>query len=119
MLTGGIREGDDVVLDEGVDVDLLDGLLQLKDLVLVGDLLNRLNGVGNLLAIEDEDLIGWPAVHVDVDFLSPLRFGDVFEVDVVSDRTTEIPVDIPKTHCGMPNSASARITHSVLRPFER
>lgn len=30
----------------------------------------------------DEDLIGWPAVHVDVDFLSPLRFGDMFEVDV-------------------------------------
>ena len=28
------------------------------------------------------DQTGWPAVHVDVDFQSPLRFGDLFEIDV-------------------------------------
>ncbi len=28
------------------------------------------------------DRVGWPAVHADVDFLRPLRFGDVFEIDV-------------------------------------
>lgn len=30
----------------------------------------------------DEDQVGWPAVHVDCDFSSPLRFGDMFDVDV-------------------------------------
>ena len=30
----------------------------------------------------DEDGYGWPAVHVDVDFQSPLRFGDRFDIDV-------------------------------------
>lgn len=30
----------------------------------------------------DVDQTGWPAVHVDVDFQSPLRFGDTFVVDV-------------------------------------
>jgi 4-hydroxybenzoyl-CoA thioesterase len=30
----------------------------------------------------DDDGFGWPAVHVDVDFQSPLRFGDVFDIDV-------------------------------------
>ena len=30
----------------------------------------------------ETDQTGWPAVHVDVDFQSPLRFGDVFTIDV-------------------------------------
>ncbi|MCB9611584.1 MAG: acyl-CoA thioesterase [Sandaracinus sp.] len=30
----------------------------------------------------DEDGYGWPAVHLDVDFQSPLRFGDDFDVEV-------------------------------------
>ena len=30
----------------------------------------------------DEDGFGWPAVHLDVDFQSPIRFGDDFEVEV-------------------------------------
>ena len=30
----------------------------------------------------ESDATGWPAVHVDVDFQSPLRFGDRFDVDV-------------------------------------
>lgn len=30
----------------------------------------------------DEDGVGWPAVHVEVDFRSPLRFGDTFVIDV-------------------------------------
>lgn len=30
----------------------------------------------------ETDQTGWPAVHLDVDFQSPLRFGDTFEVDV-------------------------------------
>ena len=30
----------------------------------------------------EADATGWPAVHVEVDFQSPLRFGDVFDVDV-------------------------------------
>jgi len=28
----------------------------------------------------DEDGVGWPAVHLDVDFRSPLRFGDDLQV---------------------------------------
>ena len=30
----------------------------------------------------ETDKTGWPAVKVETDFHSPLRFGDVFEVDV-------------------------------------
>ncbi|HJL49494.1 MAG TPA: thioesterase family protein [Polyangiaceae bacterium LLY-WYZ-15_(1-7)] len=30
----------------------------------------------------DEAGFGWPAVHLDVDFQSPLRFGDRFDIDV-------------------------------------
>ena len=30
----------------------------------------------------DEDRVGWPAVHVETDFRSPLRFGDVLHVTV-------------------------------------
>jgi len=30
----------------------------------------------------DVDLVGWPAVHVETDFRSPLRFGDTFAIDV-------------------------------------
>ena len=30
----------------------------------------------------DVDGVGWPAVHVEVDYKSPLRFGDVFDIDV-------------------------------------
>ncbi|MDH5491837.1 MAG: acyl-CoA thioesterase [Myxococcales bacterium] len=30
----------------------------------------------------DEDRTGWPAVNVQVDFHSPLRFGDLFEIGV-------------------------------------
>ena len=34
----------------------------------------------------DDDKLGWPAVHVDVDFHSPLRFGDTFEIFVWVER---------------------------------
>lgn len=39
------------------------------------------NGIPYRESLET-DQTGWPAVHVDVDFQSPLRFGDTFEVDV-------------------------------------
>jgi 4-hydroxybenzoyl-CoA thioesterase len=34
----------------------------------------------------DDDGTGWPAVHVETSFHSPLRFGDVFEVTVDVER---------------------------------
>ena len=39
------------------------------------------NGIPYRESLET-DQVGWPAVHVDVDFQSPLRFGDTFDVDV-------------------------------------
>lgn len=39
----------------------------------------------------DVDRVGWPAVHIESDFESPVRFGDVMEIDVwlvrVGDRS--------------------------------
>lgn len=34
----------------------------------------------------DVDLAGWPAVHIESDFLSPVRFGDVLDVEVLIHR---------------------------------
>ena len=34
----------------------------------------------------DEDRVGWPTVRVECDFARPLRFGDLFEVDVWVER---------------------------------
>lgn len=39
------------------------------------------NGIPYRESVETEKT-GWPAVHVDVDFQSPLRFGDTFDIDV-------------------------------------
>lgn len=44
------------------------------------DLFNE-NGVTYRQCLEG-DKVGWPAVHVESDFISPLRFGDRFDVDV-------------------------------------
>ncbi|MEZ4256990.1 MAG: thioesterase family protein [Polyangiales bacterium] len=37
----------------------------------------------------DEDHVGWPAVRVEADYKSPLRFGDVLEVELWVDRLGE------------------------------
>ncbi len=37
----------------------------------------------------DVDRIGWPAVHVEVDFRAPLRFGQVLAVRMVVERLGE------------------------------
>ena len=37
----------------------------------------------------DVHKVGWPAVHIEADFKQPLRFGDVFEVDVWVERLGE------------------------------
>jgi len=37
----------------------------------------------------DEDGVGWPAVHLDVDFKSPLRFGDDLRVRLSVARVGE------------------------------
>jgi len=34
----------------------------------------------------DEDHAGWPSVHAEADFKSPLRFGDVLDVDLDVER---------------------------------
>jgi len=34
----------------------------------------------------DEDLTGWPTVHLEGDFMHPLRFGDVLVVDLWVER---------------------------------
>lgn len=37
----------------------------------------------------DEDHVGWPAVRVETDFRSPLRFGDIMTIDVSVRRIGE------------------------------
>lgn len=34
----------------------------------------------------DEDRIGWPAVHAEAEYKSPLRFGDVLVVDLTLEK---------------------------------
>lgn len=34
----------------------------------------------------DEDLVGWPAVHAEADFIRPVRFGETLRVDVSLER---------------------------------
>lgn len=34
----------------------------------------------------DVDHCGWPAVHIETDFVKPLRFGDVLDIEVTVER---------------------------------
>lgn len=36
-----------------------------------------------------DDHVGWPAVHVEADYKSPLRFGDVLDVELRAERIGE------------------------------
>src|SRR5713226_3152526 len=68
MIASRGRELDDVLLDERVDVDLLDRLLQLEDLIRVGDLTDRIDGVGDLLLVEHQHFVRWAGVaEMDAD----------------------------------------------------
>lgn len=63
----------------------------------------------------DVDHTGWPAVHLDVDFHSPLRFGDTFDVDVWVERLgTKSAVFAYRGSCEGRNVASARITVACI-----
>jgi 4-hydroxybenzoyl-CoA thioesterase len=52
----------------------------------------------------DGDRIGWPAVHAEIDFEKPARFGDVLDVEV---RVTRI------------GEKSATFAYTALRGAER
>ena len=59
----------------------------------------------------DTDRCGWPAVHVDVDFQSPLRFGDVFDIDVwVTKLGTKSATFAYRGRVGERDVAKAQIT---------
>ncbi|MEM7608326.1 MAG: thioesterase family protein [Myxococcota bacterium] len=59
----------------------------------------------------ETDKVGWPAVHVDVDFQSPLRFGDVFLIDVWAESLGERSAAFAyRGRVGERDVASARVT---------
>ncbi len=63
----------------------------------------------------DEDGFGWPAVHIDVDFSSPLRFGDLFDVDMWAEKIgTKSAVFAYRGRCEGREVARARITVACI-----
>ena len=63
----------------------------------------------------DVDFVGWPAVHLDVDFKSPLRFGDEFLIDVsVSRLGTKSATFSYRGSCEERDVASAEITVACI-----
>jgi 4-hydroxybenzoyl-CoA thioesterase len=46
----------------------------------------ELFGAAGYRRLLDERMIGFPAVHVEFDFSSPLRFGDTIEVAITTDK---------------------------------
>lgn len=63
----------------------------------------------------DEDGLGWPAVHVEVDYKSPLRFGDVFDIDVwVHELGTKSATFAYRGSCAGRLVAEARITVACI-----
>ena len=68
------------------------------------------NGIPYRESLE-ADRTGWPAVHVDVDFQSPLRFGDTFTIDVwVEKLGTKSATFAYRGRVGDRDVATARIT---------
>ena len=57
MVAGLVHDGRDVLLDEGVYIDLLYGPLDAQDLVRVAHLLERIDGMGELLRFHHQHLV--------------------------------------------------------------
>ena len=69
----------------------------------------------------DDDGLGWPTVHVEVDYKSPLRFGDRFDIDVwVHELGHKSATFAYRGSCAGRLVADARITVACvdLRVFE-
>ncbi|MBX3248024.1 MAG: acyl-CoA thioesterase [Myxococcales bacterium] len=63
----------------------------------------------------DEDGFGWPAVHVETDFHSPIRFGDDLDIDVsVAELGTKSATFVYEASVGGRRTASARITVACI-----
>ena len=72
------------------------------------------NGIPYRESLET-DQVGWPAVHVDVDFQSPLRFGDPFDVDVwVAEMGTKSAKFAYRGRCEGRAVATAEITVACI-----
>lgn len=58
---------------------------------------------------------GWPAVHLDVDFISPLRFGDTFDIHVTVARLgTKSATFAYRGSCAGREVARAKITVACI-----
>lgn len=63
----------------------------------------------------DEDGFGWPAVHLETDFHSPIRFGDDLDIDVsVAELGTKSATFVYEASVAGRQAASARITVACI-----